>query len=852
MPKPAAHVILLLTVLLNFYWLPVSAQIRGLVYDSTDGRPVAGATISDFFGVVQAKADANGHFSVAKKVGQRLLITSVGYKSQELLIEQKTGPTVTLFMEPDSFQLGEVTVRAKREKYSRKGNPAVELMRKVIAAKKLTSLKNKDYYRYTNYQRITAGFNDLKQEDLQYGIFKNRPWMNQHIEICPYNNKLTMPLMMEETVSERLYRKSPHFEKEIVHGHKISGVSNLFRTGNIVNIILKEFFTDIDIYDNQIRFLNHSFTSPIGRDAIIFYHFYLTDTVVIDKDSCYQVDFIPANQQDFGFNGKLFILADSSYQVKRCEMSFPRRSDVNWVDRIKCVQEFVPLKNGDWVLGKDVMFAELMVVETAAKAFVSRNTTRSDFSFEALPDSLISGNRTTETVAESDLRTTDYWNTYRGGTLSSGELQVDSLVTKIEHIRGFNYMKMAMKALFEGFIETSSNTRKSKFDVGPIYSLLSTNSYDGLRLRVGGQTTSRLHPHFFWKGYAAHALGSGGNYYNSQLIYSFNTPSYQPMEFPKRAITFESMRDVAMPSDKFQDWDKDNVFSAIKITDVNKLFLYNRQSLRLDYEYLNGFKLFGELKTEKVQPLGVIDFRLVSSNRLLSNIRYSEGTLGLRFAPKETYFITKQQRWAINYNSPVVRLQHTMGFNSFLGGQYNYNYTELELSKPFWLPMNWGCIKGRALFGVQWNEVPYPLLIMPASNVSYFISEDMFDLINNMEFLNDRMASLSLGWDLNGKLFNRVPVLRKMKCREFLGVKCLWGRLTDKNNPQKNRTSDILLYFPDGSNNVMNPDRPYWECSVGIHNLFHFLHIEYIRRLSYLELPTSNKRAVKFAFEFKF
>lgn len=124
---------------------------------------------------------------------------------------------------------------------------------------------------------------------------------------------------------EKLYRKLPRFEKDIVRGHRISGVSNLFQTGEIINVILKDFFCDIDIYDNEIRFLHHAFSSPIGRDAITFYHYYITDTVIVERDSCYQVDFFPANQQDFGFKGKLFVMADGSYQVRRCEMSFPKK-----------------------------------------------------------------------------------------------------------------------------------------------------------------------------------------------------------------------------------------------------------------------------------------------------------------------------------------------------------------------------------------------------------------------------------------------------------------------------------------------------------------------------------------------
>ena len=74
---------------------------------------------------------------------------------------------------------------------------------------------------------------------------------------------------------------------------------------------------------------------------------------------------------------------------------------------------------------------------------------------------------------------------------------------------------------------------------------------------------------------------------------------------------------------------------------------------------------------------------------------------------------------------------------------------------------------------------------MPAANLSYILQRETFNLINNMEFLNDRYASLDVSWDLNGKIFNRIPLLKKLKWREAIGFKMLYGHLTDKNNPMK-------------------------------------------------------------------
>ena len=155
--------------------------------------------------------------------------------------------------------------------------------------------------------------------------------------------------------------------------------------------------------------------------------------------------------------------------------------------------------------------------------------------------------------------------------------------------------------------------------------------------------------------------------------------------------------------------------------------------------------------------------------------------------------------------------------------------------------------------GIQWNQVPFPLLIIPNASLSYIVQDRAFLLVNNLEFLNDRYASFDLTWDLNGKLFNRLPLINRLKWREYLGVKTLWGSLSDKNNPTlpQNAGSSVLMEFPEGSF-VMDSHKPYVELLFGVHNVFRFFHIEYVRRLTYLDLPTAHKHGIRAKFSMKF
>ena len=717
-------------------------------------------------------------------------------------------------------------------------------MKRVIAAKKRTDLSNHDYYQFNKYQKLTFAINDISPAQLENEKTQKKQWLINQIEVCQYNNKLILPLSVDETVTQNLFRKDPKNEKTIVLGQNTTGVNDLIQTGDVLNTVIKDVFTDVDIYDDQIRLLQYPFTSPIGKDAIDFYRFYIVDTLYVDNDECYHLQFVPNNQQDFGFRGELWVLTDTTLHVKKCKLTLPKKTDVNFTDNLSILQEYTKLPNGEWALTTDDMIVEMSVVKFMTKFIVIRTTRMSNYAFNKIPDREFKGKAKIKYDPNSKMRDDDFWATNRMVHLTNGESSMSSFITGLSNTKGFKYILFGLKALIENFVETG---KKSYVDIGPINTMISTNFIDGLRTRLSAQTTANLSPHFFLSGYYARGWKSHKDYYKGQLTYSFNKKEYMPWEFPKRTITFTSTYDVCSPSDKFMPTDKDNVFTAFKWTEVDKMMFYNRQELAFEYEQYWGLKTTVKLKTEENEACGSLYFKPLATygGANVNRIRTTEASFQLRYSPGETYVNTKQRRLRVNFDPPVFTISHTVGVKGVLGGDYDYNLTEASIYKRFWLN-SWGKLDVSVKGGVQWNKVPFPLLIMPAANLSYIVEDETFNLINNMEFLNDRYASLDVSWDLNGKLFNRIPLIKKLKWREWLGIRCLWGTLTDKNNPtlERNAGDPVLMQFPEGSY-IMDPKRPYIELVAGIHNIFKLLHVEYIHRLNYNNLPTATKNGVR-------
>ena len=833
--------------------ISVSAQnIQGVVTDSLTNEPIPYLSVFYEGKGVGSITDNDGNYKVETRKGwNKLTFSAVGYVTKVVNIIPGVTKNLNVRMRPDDIMLDEVVVKPKREKYSRKNNPAVELMKKVIAHKKNNKLSENDYYQYNKYQKITMSLNDVTPEMLEKGMYKKMPFLKDQIELCEETNKFILPISVDETASQKIYRKHPKSEKTIIKGMSSTGVNELFATGDMLSTVLKDVFTDVNIYDNDIRLLQYPFISPISSsDAISFYKFYIMDTTFVDKDKCFHLTFVPNNSQDFGFTGHLYVLADSSYTVKKCTMNLPKKSGVNFVDNMDIIQEFEQLPNGEWVLKTDDMIVEMTLMKIMQGFQIRRTTRYSDYAFDELPQQLFKRKGAEIKEADAMMRGDDFWNQYRPVPLTQTESSMDMLVKRLEQMPGFKYVIFVLKAFIENFVETGTKEHPSKVDIGPVNTMISNNYIDGLRLRLSAQTTANLNPHLFFKGYYAYGFKDHRSKYMGEVEYSFNKKEYLPREFPKNSITFSYQYDVMSPTDKFLKTDKDNVFVSFKTSTVDQMSYVRNIALKYENETQFGLKTTVEVKHSTDEPTGGLAYITNDDQKtLVPEIQTMEASLAFRYAPGETFVNTKQRRIPVSFDAPVFTLSHTAGFKGVLGGEYNYNLTEIGLYKRFWFS-SWGKIDMFVKGGAQWNKVPFPLLIMPAANLSYILQRETFNLINNMEFLNDRYASLDVSWDLNGKIFNRIPLLKKLKWREAIGFKMLYGHLTDKNNPMKHPGDSELFLFPtrDGrpTSFVMDPKTPYMECSVGIHNIFKILHIDYVRRLNYLDHPDANKWGVRF------
>ncbi|WP_288358208.1 DUF5686 and carboxypeptidase-like regulatory domain-containing protein [uncultured Bacteroides sp.] len=837
--------------------ISTSAQIKGVITDSLTNEPLMYITVQYEGKGVGGISNANGEYQVENRKGwDELTFSAIGYITKKVKLKPGTR-TLNVKLQPDDILLSEVVVKPKKEKYSRKNNPAVEFMKKVIENKKALKLEENDYYQYQKYEKMKMSLNDVTPDKMEKGIYKKFSFFKDQVEVSPKTSKMILPISIKETASKTIFRKNPKSEKTIIEGMNSTGIEEFFNTGDMLGTILTDVFSDINIYDDDIRLLQRRFVSPIGRGAISFYKYYLMDTLTIDKQECVHLTFVPQNPQDFGFTGHLYVVKDSTYAVKKCTMNLPKKTGVNFVENLDVVQQFEQLPDGNWVLTDDDMTVELHFVKGIQGLEVQRTTKYSDYQFAEIEPRLfrLKGNVIKEAnmLAKSD----EYWAKVRQVPLTKKESTMDVFMNRIEQIPGFKYVIFGAKALIENFVETGSKNHPSKFDFGPINTMITSNYVNGTRFRLSGMTTGNLDPHWSLSGYGAYGTKDKKWFYSGQVAYSFNKREYVLWEFPKHYVAFKYTYDVMSPMDKYLATDKDNLFVGWKWTTVDQMSYMRDATLTYELETNTGFSVQAMARHRNDQPAGQLQYwknngeilgQWDEKNTLVHDITTTELGVTLRYAPGETFVNTKQRRVPVSLDAPTFTLSHTAGFKGVLGGEYDFNLTEASIRKRFWLG-SWGKLDVTARAGAQWNTVPFPLLNLPMANLSYITqNNESFNLINNMEFLNDRYASLNLSYDMNGKLFNRLPLIKKLKWREMFRIRGLWGTLTDKNNPYKSNNPDLFLFpMRDGvpTSHVMSKT-PYVEASVGIYNIFKLLHIEYVRRLTYTDIPGVKKGGIRF------
>jgi len=736
--------------------------------------------------------------------------------------------------------LKEVTVKRGKERYSKKNNPAVDFVRRVMAAREQTDPRRNDFYNYTEYERITLALNDYKGDSTGTLGF-----MAEYVDTSDITGKPILGFSIREKVSEKHYRRDPRTEREVVRARHRSGLDDIINAESM-EAFLNEVLREPDLYQNDITLLNARFVSPLGRIATDFYKFYLSDTIAGDSagDSLIVLTFVPHNTAMAGFTGRLFVEAgDSTMFIRRVTMNIPPKANVNFVESLVITQEFAKAPDGSRWKTLDDLTAELSIIPGTQGLYARRTTALHGHNFNPASDSSVFDDpRPVIEQIGAEERGARFWDVERVGPIGRNEARMESFVERMRQSKLYYWSERVLSACINSYVGTSREG--SKFNFGPIFTFVTYNGLEGLRLRVGGTTTPHLSPRWFGSGYAAYGFRDHRWKYGAQLEYSFIDKRQHALEFPVRAVRVSHLYDVA----PIGQGDRPVTILTSLSRKTNDKILYNRVS-RAEYilELYNNFSIEAGVEHKRIEPSRFLNLE-TTAGEALTHYNSTGIRLKLRYAPGEKFYQTRIRRIPINLDAPVLTLIHTFAPRGFAGSRFAVNKTEFSVEKRFWFSA-FGALFARVEGGHVWSRTPWPQLLIPASNLSFTIQKRSFDLMDDMEFVNDSYAALFLTYRGGGILFNQIPWVKRLKLREIVTFKSLWGHLSDRNNPARNSE---LLRFPDGVASRPMNGRPYMEIGVGVENILRLFSLRYVWRLSYRDTPDCDLSGLRVGINLEF
>ncbi|PKQ61428.1 hypothetical protein BZG02_15865 [Labilibaculum filiforme] len=784
-----------ISVLLTLFSSGLFAQeLSGYVKDKDSKEAIPFANVWFQGTTLGTTSDLNGFFRISSSKTDTLCVSSVGYKSEKISIK-KSGYQIEVLLENDVMQLSEVKVKPK-----------------VPRAKVLFDLIQE--HKKENRQQIQSVSNYKSVENTTvYIAIDTASKVNRFISDI---NEVTLES------DDKSIRFSPIYlaEKAMSYTTDSSSVAFKKRDGIFPNLnqaiesmILNNVVVDLDFYKDQINILDRGFISPLSNSAMLYYHLYYNDSTIVNNIKYYSFSFAPKNPYNPLFSGH-FTIEDGSFALTEIEANIPQEANLNFVNGFKGKVNYKKRNEGGW-------FYEEQEVGLNMSLRINKDSL-SNYSSKRM-ENVSSGNWLIS-------KTTRYSTAERLNEVKASvwKNQAEFIANDIEEENYDRVGKLKQERAVKGVdaiggIVLSSYMKAGKFDIGPVFSIYTTNTVEGTRITAPIRTNERMWERFSVGGF----LGVGTK--SKELKYGLNL-IYQPQKSDQFIMRFNYSDDYNLVSqDKYLRFIKNNPnikgnsnFIGSFTTREKNPYIKEEKSVDMRFEYHTKSDMHFEFSPYFLSSTTTPDVTF-HRNGLTYNRYQNYGVL-------MNYKLTFHQNFDKYYFDrvyymnpiPIVNLSVDMGKTSISGNDDDFgSYVQFN-----------GSIQGRIVMGQVFmnymvnggyllGDAPFDLLDMPVGSMSLGYAKYRFNLLHHASFAHNLYTNTHLHINGGGIILNRIPLVKKLKLREIVSLKIHHGKL--------NHSYKGVFDLPDYYEN--NKKSPYGEIGFGLANIFKILRVEYVRQL---------------------
>jgi hypothetical protein len=807
-----------------YYKASAQTTVSGKIVDAISREPLPFVNVLFKGTTAGATTDIEGNYSMSTTLKvDSIIISYVGYTKVTRAIKPNVSQTVNIGLS-QGIELSVIEVRPGE-------NPAHRILRKIIANKDKNDREELEAYEYEVYNKVEFDLNNISEDFKNRKLLKPFSFIFDNIDSSNAKEKPYLPLFMTESLSDFFYRKNPRTRNENIKASKVAGVQN-----ESVSQFMGDMYQNVNIYDNTIIVFGKNFISPISDNALLYYKFYLIDSMVIDGHKCYQLQFKPKRKQELTFTGNLWA-ADTAFAIKQIEMSIAEDANINFINSTAVVQTYTQVDSA-WMMKKERLVIDFNPFPIEQKknmmGIYGRKTASYDNFVINKPreNKFYSLTENLKVAEDAFLKSEEYWKQHRLDSLSKNEKQIYHMVDTLQTLPIYKTWVDVLQIFVTGY------KVKGNFEYGPYYNLVSYNNIEGTRFRFGGRTSNKFSKWYELSGYVAYGTR------DERFKYSLGIRAFIDKK-PRTMIGMYYKNDNEILGQSQNGFTTDNILASVfRVAPLRNLTNTREVLTYIEKDWFSGFSTKLSFVNRQMFPLENFryEYRKTSNTTaFLDQINTTEIRLLTRLAYNEKFVAGAFDRVSLGTHSPIFQLQYTLGLRNLFKSNYDYHKFTINMDDRIRInPI--GYFDYVIEYGKIFGQLPYPLLELHGGNETYIYDIYAYNTMNYYEFVSDEYASATLSHHFDGFFLNRIPLMRKLKWREVVGGKALIGRVNAKNRE--------LLIFPDHLNDLSRG--PYFEASAGIENIFKVFRIDGVWRLSYLDNPRAIPFTIKGTMQFNF
>ena len=753
-----------------------------------------------------------------------LRVEYMGYKTRFIPLNSQSSVGKEIEMIRNVIQTDEVVIRLKT-------NPALKWIALAQQNRNKNNPDKMEYYECETFTKNTIAVNNISDK-LRKGKFWQEigPLFDTISYLNGNKEKSILPVFISEVISDYYFNKNPYLTKEYIKASRVKGIG--VQDGSFISQVLGSTFVNYNFYMNTLVVIDKGIVSPIAEAAMNTYDYKL---IYVDKSGprrVFQIYCSPKVEKDLAFKGFVWI-EDTTGALVKLSLELNSNSNINYIEKLRITQEYAPTDSGAYFCINTRAVIDAAEVSTQAAGVVATTVVTS----KDIKVNLKHPPNFFETRVSIDPdalnRPDSFWIQNRHLPNTATDDRINRKIDTLVNLPRISTYVDVVNFMVDGYKNVG------KIDVGPYYSLVSFNQLEGPRIRLGFRTTPAYSKNWIIEGFGAYG------FWDKEWKYSLKTERIlNRKRWTKLGVVYR--KDVEQIGISDNENFSTGLFTAFNLLGSNNLNMNRDARIMFGTDLRNGLRLslsFGN-RAYLFQKVGNFNFAWYSNfpdtGRWASEFYNTTTNITVRYSPKFYFLQNDNRRVTFSGIGPEYYGTWIQGYKNVFGSEFNYtrlvagvNYNKV-----------WGAI-GRTAFNVEASRVfgvlPYPLLTVYIGNQSFIYNSGAYNQMRIFEFITDRSISASAEHHLNGLLFNRVPLLNKLKLREVFGTKAIYGGLDSRNFsiiPKKNEQGPVSQF-------KTFQDMPYWECSVGIENIFKILRADAIWRLTYREADNVRNFGIK-------